>query len=284
MAIKGQSLTINMYAFSITNNLPASGLTDISGYVIKDGGSPTALTNSVSEPSATNVPGVYEVTLSSTEMDADWITVGGKSYSNPTGVVVYPVMIATERGHFDLISGKLPTNYIMGSSDQADYDDSITNIESHVITISGYTENLEAGQTTIQSQISELPDIDTIVLSGNAENWSGVADVSALALQSTLVTVSGDLADKPDINTIVSSGDAAGWGSTAQVDAIVSGIFDEVINGTKDYRSAFEEIWTYAVGNIEASGSNPYQQTYQDMADDNLFTLNISGQGRTRTY
>lgn len=37
MAIKGQELTVNLYAFNVTNNVPASGLTDISGYIIKDG-------------------------------------------------------------------------------------------------------------------------------------------------------------------------------------------------------------------------------------------------------
>lgn len=305
MAIKGKSITINLYAFDVGSNLPASGLSDISGYIIKDGASPASLSNSISEPDGANLPGLYEVQLTDSEMNADSVTVHGRSPSNPTGVVVYPWMGITESNYLITISGYTDSLEAGQTNIENKIDTVDTVVDSNsdkLDTISDYTDSLEAGQSAIESkvdtvdsvvdsnatylntisgytdsletQVSDLPDIDTIVSSGDAAGWGDTV--------SAPVTVSGHTPSA--LSQIVSSGDAAGWGATAQTGAIVSGIFDEVVNGTKDYRTAFEEIWAYAVGEVSASGSNPYKQTYQDMAAANIFTLNVSGQGRTRTY
>lgn len=289
MAIRGQELTINLYAFNVTNNLPASGLTDVSGYIIKDGAAPAPLTNSISEPSASNVPGIYEVTLSSTEMNANWVTIGGKSFSNPTGVVVYPIMIATEASYLPLLSG---------------YTDSLeagqTTIEGKIDTISGYTDTLEATVNTISGNLDDKPTIDTIVSSGNAAGWDATA---------TAVTVSGHTPGA--LSEIVSSGDAAGWNiysdatlanqteilnrvtnvsglitalNDPTIGQIVSGIFDEVIAGTKDYRTAVVEMWAYTANKVDLSSTvSGVLHTYYDPSDSGLFTFEALPSGRIRT-
>lgn len=125
-----------------------------------------------------------------------------------------------------------------------------TELLSRITNVSGQVDTLEAGQSTIQSQNSYI-----------ATQVSGI----------------------PDINSIVASGDAAGWGATAQAGTIISGIFDEVVNGSKTFRDATEEIWAYCIGQISASGTSPYKQSYYGMDDAQIFTLNVSGTGRSTT-
>lgn len=345
MAIKGEALTINLYAFNVTNNLPASGLTDISGYIIKDGAAPAHLTAAISEPSAVNMPGMYEIALSSSDMNANWITVGGKSISNPTGVVVYPVMIATEQSFLPLLSGYTDTLEAGQTTIEGKIDtvDSVVDLNSTKLdVISGYTDTLEAGQSTIQSQnsyvstqISGLPDIDTIVSSGNAEGWNLYSDAT-LANQTEILTrvtnvsglvdtleagqttiqsqnsyISTQVSGVPDIDTIVASGNAEGWNlysdatlanqteilnrvtnvsglisalNDPTTGEIVSGIFNEVLAGTKDFRTATIEIWAYCANDVNLSGTvSGVLHTYYDPADSGIFTLEAQPSGRIRT-
>jgi len=272
MAIKGEPLTINMYAFDVSNNLPASGLTDISGYVIKDGSAPTALTNAISEPSSSNLPGLYEVLLSSGEMEANFITVGGKSFSNPTGVVIYPLMIATERGYVDEMYGKLPTNYIMGSSGPSNYNDNIETIESNVIAISGYTDSLEAGQTSLPTWVwshglrkltlqGETAIAAAVAASGNAEGWG----------------------DYPDIDTIIASGNANNWDgvSASNIADIVSGVWEHVIDGTADAETALKYALAYCAGNCSRTGGAYTYRDFDNTSD--VMTLTGTDSSRTRS-
>lgn len=87
----------------------------------------------------------------------------------------------------------------------------------------------------ISGLIAALNDVSIteIVNSGNAANWSGVADVSNLALQSTLVSVSGYVSNLPTIDTIVSSGNAEGWNSivtSVNVSGIDSSVLSEIVS------------------------------------------------------
>ena len=60
---------ILLYAYDPVTGAPATGLTGVTSYISKDGGTPTQTTNSVEEVSSTNQPGWYSLTLTATETD-----------------------------------------------------------------------------------------------------------------------------------------------------------------------------------------------------------------------
>jgi len=183
-----------------------------------------------------------------------------------------------------------------------------TELLTRVTNVSGLVDTLEAGQTTIQSQnnyistqVSGVPDIDTIVASGDAAGWGAVS--------TTPVTVSGHTPGA--LNEIITSGNAAGWNiysdatlanqtelltrvtnvsglvsslNNSSTGDIVSGIFDEVIAGTKDFRTAAIEIWAYCANDVNLSGTvSGVLHTYYDPADSGIFTLEAQPSGRIRT-
>lgn len=71
--IKNQSASITFFLYNPTDGTAATGATSISVYVSKDGGSPVAATNTPSEVSSANCPGIYKIVLTATEMNADVI-------------------------------------------------------------------------------------------------------------------------------------------------------------------------------------------------------------------
>lgn len=100
MALKNQSLTVNFLAWDTSNNQGKTG--DSANFtlrLVKDGGTPAAPTNAVSEPDSTNMPGIYEITLTAAEMNADFITLHG--VSSTANISIIPVFIHTEGGNLD---------------------------------------------------------------------------------------------------------------------------------------------------------------------------------------
>lgn len=92
----GVSATVNFLAWDTGNNIGKTG--DSANFtlrLIKDGGAATAPTNagSISEPDSTNMPGVYEITLTATEMEASFITLAG--VSSTSDIVIYPLFLTT---------------------------------------------------------------------------------------------------------------------------------------------------------------------------------------------
>ncbi len=97
MAIKNAALTVNFFVWDTANNIGRTGdASNLTMRLVKDGGTPATLTNAISEPDSTNMPGVYEVALTASEMNADFIALAGKSSTADT--VVIPLTIATEQG------------------------------------------------------------------------------------------------------------------------------------------------------------------------------------------
>ena len=96
MAIKNTSITITYMAWDTANN---AGKTGDSGNhtlkVVKDGTAATAA-NSPSEVDATNAPGVCKITLTAGEMNANSITLCGKS--STSNVTIIPIHLVTEQG------------------------------------------------------------------------------------------------------------------------------------------------------------------------------------------
>jgi hypothetical protein len=78
--IKGQSITIQYEAWDTSaNDWKAGDVANHTLRIVKDGGSPAPPGNSPSEVDATNQPGVYELTLTADEMNANVVSVRGKS-------------------------------------------------------------------------------------------------------------------------------------------------------------------------------------------------------------
>ena len=96
MAIKNQSITIQYVAWDTFNNVGKTG--DVSNHTLRivTDGTSAAPANSPSEIDATNIPGIYKITLTAGEMNSNVITLGGKS--STANVVIIPVQITTERG------------------------------------------------------------------------------------------------------------------------------------------------------------------------------------------
>ena len=162
MAIKNSALTINFYARDNIANAPKTGDSgNFTMRIIKDGGSATAPTNSVSEPDSTNMPGVYELALTASEMNANFITVSG--VSSTSDIEIIPVFIQTEQGD-------------------------IAGLQSTVDDIETDTQDL---QTQIGTAGAGLTDLGGMSTSMKAEINTEVADVLKTDTISELTTTPG---------------------------------------------------------------------------------------------
>jgi len=98
--IRGQSYVVDFVEWDLANNAPKTGdAANITVRISKDGGTLTAAANNPVEVDATNAPGLYRITLTASEMDANTIEVVPKSTTANTYCQV--VTILTERGRVD---------------------------------------------------------------------------------------------------------------------------------------------------------------------------------------
>jgi hypothetical protein len=98
--IRAQQYVLHFYAYDSTGAPKTGDASNITVRISKDGGALTATTNTPAEVDATNAPGVYRITLTATEMDANSILVVPKS--STSGVTCTAVNIITERGRLDV--------------------------------------------------------------------------------------------------------------------------------------------------------------------------------------
>jgi hypothetical protein len=96
MAIKAAALTVALTLWDTYAGVPKIGdAANLSLRVVKDGVA-AAATNTPVELDAVNDPGVYTLALTAAEMNANSVSVTGKS--STAGVVVIPVHLVTEQG------------------------------------------------------------------------------------------------------------------------------------------------------------------------------------------
>jgi hypothetical protein len=114
--IRGQSYRVGFVAWDLANNAPKTGDTaNITVRIRKDGGALTAATNNPVEVDATNAPGLYEIELTASEMDANTIQVVPKSTTANT--YCQAVTILTERGRVDTpVSSRATAGDVWGHS------------------------------------------------------------------------------------------------------------------------------------------------------------------------
>lgn len=121
MAIKGDALTVTYFAWDTGNQAGKTG--DNGNHtlrLVRDGVEDTP-DNSPAEVDATNLPGVYSLALTETEMNADAVTLGGKS--STADIVIVPTQVVTEGGGFAALND-LSADDVNAECDTAlaDYD------------------------------------------------------------------------------------------------------------------------------------------------------------------
>ena len=95
MLVKGTAFTISFYCYQRATGEGATGkAATLSSYISKDGGAPAATTNSPAEVDATNQPGIYSLSLTAQETNADNIVI--TTQSSQSGVEAQPIFITTE--------------------------------------------------------------------------------------------------------------------------------------------------------------------------------------------
>lgn len=96
MPLKNQALTVTYLSWDTVNNIGKTG--DAGNQTIRgvgDGGEYTPAASPV-EVDAVNLKGIYSLALTAGEMNYNFVSIGGVSSS--TGIVIYPVSFATDRG------------------------------------------------------------------------------------------------------------------------------------------------------------------------------------------
>ena len=181
MATRGVEMTVSFLAWDTAANAAKTG--DSGNFTtrwIKDG-TASAPTNSVSEVDATNAPGVYKVTLTSTETDANIGTLAGKS--STASVSLIPTTIQFER---------LP-NAAPGAASGVSLTSAVTDVETKVDTVDSNVDAIlvDTG-TTIPATIAT---VDTVVdgIKAVTDNLPDSGALSSLATASALATVDGNV-------------------------------------------------------------------------------------------
>jgi len=188
MAIKAKALTINFLVWDTSNNVGKTGdSANITLNIIKDGGASASLTNTITEPTSANMPGVYEVALTTTEMTADFITVGGKSSTADS--VVFPVFIQTDQGDIAVID----TNVDTINSNVVTIDTNVDTINSNVVTIDTNVDTINISTSGTDTLINALNDISTTDVNTTITNNTTIGTLSTEAnATSNVSTINGN--------------------------------------------------------------------------------------------
>lgn len=221
MATRGVSMTVQYRAWDTSANAPKTG--DVANHTlrwIKDGtaGAPT---NSPSEVDATNAPGVYKLTLTATEADADIGDLAGKS--STANVVLIGPQIQFERlpNAAPGANGGLATvnasNLIAGiQGTVTDFDELVAQAPSEADIADAVCDEALAGHTTAGTVGKTLSDVldDVTGLNGDAMRGTDSAALASVCTEARLAEL--DAANLPaDVAAVNTTLGAAGAGLTA---------------------------------------------------------------------
>lgn len=166
------------------------------------------------------------------------------------------------------------------------FADEINTLQSTIDTVSGdinslndvsITEIIDSGNAagwaadTTSITVSGLsPEaLSQIVASGNAANWSGISDLTDI--NTKLDAISG-------YTDSLESDIAAIPGTT------VTGVFDENVSGSLNFRTATTEMWSFSANDVDlTSVSSGILHTYKDPSGSDSFTLLATPSGRFRS-
>ena len=174
MATRGVEMTVSFLAWDTAANAAKVG--DSGNFTCRwiKNGTASAPTNSVSEIDSTNCPGVYKLTLTSTETDADIGTLAGKS--STASVSLIPTTIQFERlpNAAPGGNGGLPTvaasNHVAGS----------VTTDALVTTVDSVAEGLATTLGTAGAGLTDLGGMSTAMKAEvNAEADTALSDYDA---------------------------------------------------------------------------------------------------------
>ena len=193
MAIRAESLTVNFLAWDTTNNVGKTGDSgNFTMRLIKDGGSPTVPDNALSEPDATNLKGIYEVVLTSTEMTANFLTLGGES--STANIVIFPLLITTERGSIAVIDTVVDAGATAAALSTAQTDlDTLTGSDGVTLatTQGNYAPSTVAALSTAQTDLDTLTGSDGATLATTQGNYAPSTVAALATAQTDLDTITG---------------------------------------------------------------------------------------------
>ena len=114
MAIKGIAITVQYTAWDTGNNVGKTA--DAANHTLRciTDGSVTTLATSASEVDSTNCPGIYSISLSSSQMNGNVVTLAGKS--STSGVSIIPLTITTEGGKLINIEDEALGKWVLNPS------------------------------------------------------------------------------------------------------------------------------------------------------------------------
>ncbi len=295
MATRGVQMTVQFVAWDTTNNVGKTG--DNANFTlrwVKDGTS-SAPTNSSSEVDATNCPGVYKITITTTEAACDVGTICGKS--STSGVVIIPTTVTFVQtpNAAPGASGGLPT---VDSSNavklQSGTGANQISLASGAVTVG--TNNDKTGYTA-----STVSDKTGYSISGTKQTLDALNDITAAAVWGvgtkeitggTVGSVTNDVgitqagADKVWGTTARALTDKAGFGladgtitaaviaqdaidadaiKTDAVTEIVDAIFAKVIENSLTFLQLVRRLIGFAYG--KSSGGGTSSLKFRDLTD-----------------
>jgi hypothetical protein len=213
MAIRNKSLIVNFLAWDTANNAGKTGdSANITLKTIRDGSLPATAANAVTEPDASSMPGIYQVILTSGEMDGNFVCISGKS--STAGVVVYPVFIQTERG--DIATLQTLIEQIKVKTDNLPSDPSKESTVS-----SAQTAILAA----IDNNRAKIDNVATIVTTNGTkiDNVSANVNTNGAKIDNVITEVAANSTKVDNVVTVVTA-------TSAKIDTVNAAV---ALNGTK---------------------------------------------------
>ena len=210
MATRSVEMTVSFLAWDTAANAAKTG--DSGNFTtrwIKDG-TASAPTNSVSEVDATNAPGVYKLTLTSTETDANIGTLAGKS--STASVSLIPTTIQFER---------LP-NAAPGAASGVSLTSAVTDVETKVDTVDSNVDAIlvDTG-TTIPATIAT---VDTVV--------DSILEETGTTIPGTIATIDTVVDSIKSVTDALPDSGALSSLATASALSTVDGNVDDILTDT----------------------------------------------------
>lgn len=225
MALRNVALTVNFTVWDTQNNTGRTGdAANLTMRLVKDGGASAAPTNSVTEPDATNMPGVYELALTAAEMNADFVTLAGKSSTADTAVI--PQYVHTE-------SGALP-NAAPGANGGLPTVDASNRI---------------AGIQGTKNVLDDLNDLTAAAV--NTEVDTALSDIGLDHLLSAAVA-GADVTDDSVVAKLVSSAATADWDTFVNTTDSLQALRDNQLLQS----DILSDATPFAGGNVDATISS----------------------------
>lgn len=238
--IRNQSYVLHFYAYNSDGTPKTGDASNITVRIAKDNGNLTAATNTPQEVDATNAPGVYRITLTATEMDANSVLVVPKS--STSGVQCTVANIITERG---------VTTGIKAKTDQMTF------------TAGGYI--YSAPQTGVHLNASEHDAIQSDVVTALTGQGYTAARANKLDNLDAAVT---SRAAPGDAMTLTS----------AERTNIASAVWSHVIEGTYTAVKLMRLFASALLGKV--SGAQNNQPVFRDLVDTkNRITMQVDNDG-----